>query len=58
MDAAALEIADEAVAFAEASPVPAPETLYDDVYVLGGAVEGWYSVDERGAGVRKGEDIG
>jgi pyruvate dehydrogenase E1 component alpha subunit len=57
MDAAAVEIADEAVAFADASPAPEPATLYEDVYVLGGAVQGWYSVDERGAGVRKGEDI-
>ena len=31
--------------------------MYEDVYVLGGEVEGWYSVDERGAGLRKGEDI-
>lgn len=53
----AVAIADEAVAFADASPAPDPASLYDDVYVLGGAVRGWYSVDERGAGVRKGEDI-
>ena len=38
---------DEAVAFADASPFPAPESLYDDVYVLGDQVRGWYSVDER-----------
>ena len=36
-----------AVAFADASPFPAPESLYDDVYVLGDQVRGWYSVDER-----------
>jgi hypothetical protein len=36
--------------------MPAPESLYDDVYVLGGQVHGWYSVDERSAGVHKGED--
>jgi pyruvate dehydrogenase E1 component alpha subunit len=35
---------DEAVAFAEDSPFPAPESLYDDVYVLGEQVHGWYSV--------------
>ena len=35
---------DEAVAFAEASPFPSPESLYDDVYVLGDQVHGWYSV--------------
>ena len=29
--------ADAAVEFADASPVPAPDSLYDDVYVLGGA---------------------
>jgi pyruvate dehydrogenase E1 component subunit alpha len=48
---------DEAVAFADASPFPAPESLYDNVYVLGDQVRGWYSIDERGAGVRKGEDL-
>ena len=34
---------DAAVAFAEASPFPAPESLYDDVYVLDEAVRGSYS---------------
>ena len=57
MDAEAQQTADDAVAFADASPVPDPSSLYDDVYVLGGEVQGWYSVDERGPGVRKGEDI-
>ena len=33
-----------AVEFGEASPFPAPETLYDDVYVLGDTSRGWYSV--------------
>jgi pyruvate dehydrogenase E1 component alpha subunit len=44
IEARALAQVDEAVAFAEASPFPAPESLYDDVYVLGDQVEGWYSV--------------
>ncbi|HEY3827872.1 MAG TPA: pyruvate dehydrogenase (acetyl-transferring) E1 component subunit alpha [Solirubrobacteraceae bacterium] len=35
---------DAAVAFAEASPFPSPESLYDNVYVLGEQVRGWYSV--------------
>jgi pyruvate dehydrogenase E1 component alpha subunit len=35
---------DAAVAFAEASPFPTAESLYDDVYVLGDQVRGWYSV--------------
>jgi len=45
MDAEAVARVDEAVAFAEASPFPSPESLYDDVYALGGQVRGWYSVD-------------
>ena len=32
----------EAVAFAEASPFPAPESLYEDVYVLDEQVRGAY----------------
>jgi pyruvate dehydrogenase E1 component alpha subunit len=47
---------DEAVAFADASPFPEPSSLYDDVYVLGDQVQGWYSIDERSAGVHRGED--
>jgi pyruvate dehydrogenase E1 component alpha subunit len=34
---------DAAVEFAEASPFPEPESLYDDVYVLDGQVRGLYS---------------
>jgi pyruvate dehydrogenase E1 component alpha subunit len=58
MDADVVKVVDDAVAFADASPFPAPESLYDDIYVLGDQLKGWYSVDERGAGVQKGEDIG
>jgi pyruvate dehydrogenase E1 component alpha subunit len=48
---------DEAVAYAEESPFPAPESLYDNVYALGEQVRGWYSMDERGpAEPHKGED--
>ena len=39
------------------SAFPPPESLYDHVYVLGDQVRGWYSVDERAAGVRRGEDL-
>ena len=42
--------------FADKAPFPPPESLYDDIYVLGDQVKGWYSVDERSAGVHKGED--
>jgi pyruvate dehydrogenase E1 component alpha subunit len=45
MDAEAVARVDAAVAFADASPFPTPESLYDDVYVLGGQVRGWWSVD-------------
>jgi pyruvate dehydrogenase E1 component alpha subunit len=55
-DQDAIARVDEAVAFADESEMPPPESLYDDVYVLGGQVHGWYSVDERSAGVHKGED--
>jgi pyruvate dehydrogenase E1 component alpha subunit len=44
IDKQALAQVDEAVAFAEDSPFPSPESLYDDVYVLGDQVHGWYSV--------------
>jgi pyruvate dehydrogenase E1 component alpha subunit len=44
IDARAIARVDAAVEFAEASPFPAPESLYDDVYVLDREVRGWYSV--------------
>jgi pyruvate dehydrogenase E1 component alpha subunit len=44
IDAQACARVDAAVAFAEVSPAPTPESLYDDVYVLGDQVRGWYSV--------------
>jgi pyruvate dehydrogenase E1 component alpha subunit len=54
IDAQALAQVDAAVAFADASPFPAPETLYDDVYVLDQQVSGWYSLQttEGGDGAR------
>jgi pyruvate dehydrogenase E1 component alpha subunit len=56
LDEMAVEAVDEAVAFADKSAYPEPESLYDDIYELGGQVRGWYSVDERSAGVHRGED--
>ena len=44
IDTEATARVDAAVAFAEASPSPEPESLYDDVYVLGQTVCGTYSV--------------
>jgi pyruvate dehydrogenase E1 component alpha subunit len=43
IDADAIARVDAAVEFAEASPFPEPESLYDDVYVLDGEVRGRYS---------------
>src|SRR6187549_3474502 len=56
MDEAVVGVVDEAVRFADKSPFPPPESLYDDIYVLGDQVKGWYSVDERSAGVHRGEE--
>ena len=59
IDAQAMATVDKAVEFAEASPFPEPESLYDDIYVLGDTSRGWYSVettDERTAGPAGGED--
>jgi pyruvate dehydrogenase E1 component alpha subunit len=55
-DRQAVEIVDRAVEFADRSPEPALESLYDDVYVLGDQIHGWYSVDERTPEVHRGED--
>ena len=56
LDEAAIKRVDEAVQFADNAAFPPPESLYDHIYVLGDQVKGWYSVDERSAGVHKGED--
>jgi pyruvate dehydrogenase E1 component alpha subunit len=56
LDDAAIKRVDDAVAFADSARFPPPESLYDHVYVMGDQVRGWYSVDERSAGVHKGED--
>ena len=44
MDEEAIARVDAAAEFAEASPFPAPASLYDDVYVLGPEVRGRYSM--------------
>ena len=56
MDSEVVEVIDGSVQFADESEFPAPESLYEHIYVLGGQVKGWYSVDERGEGVHKGQD--
>ena len=37
----------EAVEFADASEEPPLESLYENLYVLGDQIRGWYAVDER-----------
>jgi pyruvate dehydrogenase E1 component alpha subunit len=54
-DRKAIEAVDRAVEFADASPEPALESLYDNVYVLGEQIQGWYAVDERTPEVHRGE---
>jgi pyruvate dehydrogenase E1 component subunit alpha len=57
LDEEAVKRVGEAVAFADTSDFPPPESLYDHVYVMGDQVRGWYSVDERAAGVHRGEHL-
>jgi len=45
IDEQAIARVDAAVRFAEDSPFPAPESLYDDVYVLDSEVRGRYSLE-------------
>lgn len=45
LDKQAIAQVDAAVEFADASPEPAPESLHDGVYSLGGEVHGWLSTD-------------
>ena len=56
LDREAMGTVDEAVKFADGSPFPDLDSLYDDIYVLEGAdVPGWWSVDERSPEVHRGE---
>src|SRR5436309_15898922 len=56
LDEKATGIVDEAVEFADRSPFPDLDSLYDDIYVYGDQVKGWYSVDERSPEVHRGEE--
>jgi pyruvate dehydrogenase E1 component alpha subunit len=58
MDAEAMSAVDESVQFADNSPFPDLDSLYDDLYVLGDQVKsrGWWSVDERSPEPHRGED--
>jgi pyruvate dehydrogenase E1 component alpha subunit len=50
------EIVTEAVAFADASPEPPLESLYDHLYVGSETLPGWYAVDERTPDPHPGEE--
>jgi pyruvate dehydrogenase E1 component alpha subunit len=55
LDQRAMERIDAAVEFADNSPFPDLDSLYDDIYVYGEQVRGWYSVDERSPEPHRGE---
>lgn len=57
LDKLALQEVDDAVTFADQSPHPSLDSLYDDVYVLGDQLRGWYSVDTRSPQSQRGENI-
>jgi pyruvate dehydrogenase E1 component alpha subunit len=48
---------EEAVEFADQSPYPELDSLYDYLYVYGDQVRGWYVVDERAPETHRGEDL-
>jgi pyruvate dehydrogenase E1 component alpha subunit len=57
LDEEAVSAVDEAVDFAEDSPFPDLDSLYDDIYVLDGdRAPAWWSVDERTPEVHRGEE--
>jgi len=58
VDADAVSAVDRALEFAEASPEPDPDSLHDDIYVLGGQVRGWYSSDREVGRSGAGQEAG
>ncbi|MBA2430139.1 MAG: pyruvate dehydrogenase (acetyl-transferring) E1 component subunit alpha [Thermoleophilaceae bacterium] len=55
LDSQAMETIDAAVDFADNSPFPELDSLYDDLYVFGDQVKGWLVVDERSPQLHRGE---
>jgi transketolase len=55
LDEDAVEAVDEAVRFADESPFPDLDSLYDEVYVFDSDVPAWWTVDERTPEVHRGE---
>jgi pyruvate dehydrogenase E1 component alpha subunit len=57
LDREATEVVDESVRFADASPFPELDSLYDDIYVLEeGRAPAWWTVDERSPETHRGEE--
>src|SRR3954470_21635801 len=57
LDEQAVATVDEAVEFADNSPFPDLDSLYDDIYVLeSDRAPAWWSVDERSPEVHRGEE--
>jgi pyruvate dehydrogenase E1 component alpha subunit len=56
LDEQAIATVDDAVKFADKSPFPDLDSLYDHVYVYGEQVKGWYTVDERSPDLHPGEE--
>jgi pyruvate dehydrogenase E1 component alpha subunit len=57
LDEEATEIVDKGVKFADESPFPDLDSLYDDIYVLeGDRAPAWWTVDERTPEVHRGEE--
>jgi pyruvate dehydrogenase E1 component alpha subunit len=54
-DSEAIGVVDEAVKFADGSPFPDLDSLYDDIYVFDSDVPAWWTVDERSPEVHRGE---
>jgi pyruvate dehydrogenase E1 component subunit alpha len=55
LDEQAMKTVDAAVEFADNSPFPELDSLYDDLYAFGEQVRGWHTVDERSPDVHPGE---
>ena len=55
LDQEAQRTVEDAVSFADSSPYPELDALYDDLYAYGDQVRGWYSVDERSPEPHPGE---
>jgi pyruvate dehydrogenase E1 component alpha subunit len=55
LDREATEAVDESVSSADSSPFPDLDSLYDNLYVYGEQVRGWYAVDERSPETHPGE---